>query len=153
MGNAVHNALLEKTEGALSEKASYRDPTHGADLLAIGHKHPDRAYRCISRSMLDSNGGFDRRGWTVLNEANSKGETLSSPFGEIKIGAGDTNRIGDVVVAFMPKAQYDAKMAALAKANASIGDHIKGFKSQVKAAGGRTEGGFETQRDGISETY
>lgn len=151
--DASHNALREQTQGALTKNASYRNPAHAIDSFDIGNRQPDRAYRLVSKSMLDRYGGFDRRGWIVLDEKNAKGETLKSPWGEAVIGSGISNRVEDLVVAFMPKEMYDRKQELIRKANMSAKDHIKGFKQQVKSAGGITDGGVETQRDGISETY
>ena len=153
MANASHNALKEKSPGALTKGAPYRHPSKPVSALDIGNKDPNREYRFISKSMLTKFGGFDRRGFVVLDEKNSKGETLKSQWGEQIIGSGITNQVEDLVVAFIPKEVAEAKRESLRSHGNSVKARIQGFRSQAQSTGIKVEGDVSSQRDGVTETY
>ena len=145
----VHNALKERRSGALDKKANYRSALKPPSILAIGNKNPDRTYRWISKNMLDRFGGFDRRGWNVLNEKNSKGETLDSPYGSYQPHS--DFRVDDVVAAFMPKEMADQKKAELLDATQAVRANLRNFRGSTRQAGGRVTGTVEVQKNGITE--
>ena len=142
------NALHESTQ--TTEGMRRRSPLKAPDMFAIGNRDPGRAYRFISRTMLEKNGGFDRRGWIPITEANSKGETLESPTGSMK--ALTTLPVGDTVLAFQPIEIIQQRRADLAARN-DTRDRMVALKSQAINAGVEMTGGMEVQSQGKTETY
>lgn len=151
-GTDAPNALKERREGALkNEGANYRSALKPPSALAIGNKHPDRVYRWISKSLLDKNGGFDRRGWQVLTAKNAKGETLVSPYSEYQPTS--DFRVDDVIAAFMPRELGERRKAELKHANEIVKQHMKGLRSKASRDGAKITGSIQTQRDGVVEEY
>ena len=114
MSNQQSKGSVSKSpSGALAQNQDYRSGIIPQDGFMVGNMQPDRVYRFVSRSFLERSGGFDRRGWEPINEANSKGECLISPWGHQGQGGTDVKN-GDLVLAFMPKDRMEAKRKALA---------------------------------------
>lgn len=149
--NVSHNALKSPTQGALTKNAPYRSAVKAPNLLEMGNKDPNRVYRWLSKSLLDKAGGLDRRGWEVLNEKNSKGETMVTQWGIHS--SGTDLRVGDLVGAFMPVERNEMKKAAIAEANNSLNQRFESLRQQTVQAGGKFNGGFSSQRDGVTENF
>ena len=96
-----------KPRGALDPDAPHRNSLQAFDMFTITNAQPDRAYRFVSRKLLESCGGFDRRGWIPINSQNTKGEALISPFGTVSEGTDVVN--GDTILAYMPREQMEVK--------------------------------------------
>ena len=145
------NAIKQPTPSALTPKADWRTSLTPPDFLEVQNKHPDRVYRFINRVTLDKFGGVDRRGWTILNSSNSKGEGLGSMWGN---NIGTDFRVGDTVLAFMPKELADARKKALAVMNSRLQrNNINNFRASARRAGVEVTGNVESQRNGVVEEY
>jgi len=147
-GQPSTNALRESTQ--VSKGMRRRSALKPPDQFKIGNKDPDRAYRFISRTMLDKNGGFDRRGWMPINAENSKGETLETVTQ--KMVAGTDKPVGDLVLAWMPKEMVEARRAELDNIN-NMKNNVIDLRAEGKEAGIPVNAKMEVQRQGITETY
>lgn len=147
-GSPSTNALRESTQ--VTKGMKRRSALKPPDQFKIGNRDPDRAYRFISRTMLDKNGGFDRRGWMPITAENSKGETLVTVTGSY--AAGTDKPVGDLILAWMPKEIADQKRADLDAIN-SLQRNVEGLRKEADEAGVPVKAEMEVQRQGITETY
>ena len=143
--------LKEPTESALQSNATYRSALKAPDGFAIANKDQSRVYRWVSRTLLDKAGGFDRRGWEVIDSKNSKGESIYSPWGKAASGTSINNE--DLVLCYMPKERADQKRDLLRQANNLVRSSVRALRSMARSEGARITGNIETQKSGVTETY
>jgi hypothetical protein len=147
-GHPGTNALRESTQ--VTKGMQRRSALKPPDQFKIGNKAPERAYRFISRTMLEKSGGFDRRGWMPITAENSKGETLMTPTSSY--AAGTDKPVGDLILAWMPKEMVEAKRAELDNIN-SLKKNVTNLRAEGDAAHIPVDAEMELQRQGVTETY
>lgn len=145
------NALKESNADSMKKSANHRSSLKPADIMEITNKDPDRAYRWVSRNILDRTGGFDHRGWEALNAQTSKGEKMASQWGVHS--SGTELRNGDLIACFMPQERADMRRASLREANDAAMNHIRRLRAQARSVGAVIDGNVQIQREGITETY
>lgn len=135
--------------GALSVDNTYRSSLKAPDPFLIGHRDPDREYRFISKTMLDKNGGFDRRGWEPITAQNHKGETLETEFGTIS--SGTDLRYGDTVLGFMSKERMAQKRSILRNTRNLARATLERLKNAARSIGALDYDRSSIQRPGRNE--
>lgn len=150
MAKEQAHGVPTKPRGALDPDAPHRHSLKTFDLFTIAGAKSDRAYRFVSRRLLEQSGGFDRRGWEPLNSTNHQGEQLVSPFGHVSSGTDVVN--GDTVLAFMPKERMEAKKALAARRQSLMQASLNRLR-EAKRNGLVDSMDISVQRMGRTEQY
>ena len=119
--------LIQK-RGSPKKQVKYTPP----DLLKVNDKDPNFTYRWIKiGANVPIYGGQDVRGWELVRRGNSE-KALDGLLSEFSVTALDsTFRVGDLVLARMPKENAEARNAAYLERNRTQMKAIQDPKRKV----------------------